>query len=154
MTKLTYRVLVKRIRTPEITEGGIIIPEKIRKDEDRLAMEVEIVKMGESAFHGYYIKPVVGDLVNVAKWAGAEQRIYKEETEYRIVQDDDIICINRDIDIEKVIEKEREKEREKGSGYFLKKHLPFFHDFAVITLVIFCLRASAMRLSMDNECPS
>lgn len=110
MTPLTNRVLVKRKRAEEVTQGGIIIPEKTRKDQDMLALEVEIVKMGESAFHGYYVKPEVGDLVNVAKWAGSEQRIYEDETEYRIVQDDDITCINRDIDIEKVIKEGRENE--------------------------------------------
>lgn len=118
MTPLTNRVLVRRNRAPEITKGGIILPEKTRKDQDMLALEVEIIKMGESAFHGYYVKPEEGDLVNVAKWAGSEQRIYEEEdgieVEYRIVQDDDIICINRDIDIEKIIKAERLKEeREK-----------------------------------------
>lgn len=110
MTPLTNRVLVKRLRTPEVTKGGIILPDKMRKDQDMLAIEVEVVQLGESAFHGYYIKPKVGDLVNVSKWAGSEQRIYEDDVEHRIVNDDDIISINRDIDIEKVIEKERENE--------------------------------------------
>lgn len=110
MTPLTNRVLVKRKRTEEITKAGIIIPDKTRKDQDMLALEVEIVKLGETAFHGYYVKPEVGDLVNVAKWAGSEQRIYKDDIEYRIVHDDDIICINREIDIDKVIAKGRSNE--------------------------------------------
>lgn len=114
MTPLTNRVLVRRSRAPEKTEGGIYLPDKTRKDQDMLALEMEIVKMGESAFHGYYVKPEVGDLVNVSKWAGSEQRIYEEEdgieVEYRLVQDDDIICINRDIDIKQVIKEGRENE--------------------------------------------
>jgi len=110
MTPLTNRVLVRRNRAPEKTEGGIYLPDKTRKDQDMLALEMEIVKMGESAFHGYYVKPEVGDMVNVSKWAGSEQRIYKDEVEYRLVNDDDIICINRDIDIDQVIKEGRENE--------------------------------------------
>lgn len=110
MTPLTNRVLVMRKRAEEVTKGGIIIPEKTRKDQDMLALEVEIVKMGETAFHGYYVKPEIGDLVNVAKWAGSEQRIYKDDVEYRIVHDDDIVMMHKDIDIKQVIKEGRENE--------------------------------------------
>lgn len=111
MTPLTNRVLVRRKLTEEVTAGGIILPEKIRKDQDMTALWVEIVKLGESAFHGYYVKPEEGDTVAVSRYAGSDHIIESDdEYEYRLVHDEDITMSRKDIDIEQVIKEGRENE--------------------------------------------
>lgn len=119
MTPLDHRVLVRRKRTEEKTKGGIILPDEMRNKQDMAEMEVEIVKLGETAFQALYVKPERGDIVYIARYAGSDQKNKDDVYEHRIVNDGDIVGIERDIDIEKTIEEGQaidakiEKERQK-----------------------------------------
>jgi len=110
ITPLDNRVLVRKKRTEEKTSGGIILPDEMRNKQDMSEMQVEIVKMGETAFQALYVKPEIGDIVYIARYAGSDQKSQDDVYENRIVSDGDIVAIERDIDIEKTVEEGRSNE--------------------------------------------
>lgn len=107
MTPLDNRLLVRRKRTEEKTSGGIILPDEMRNKQDMAEMIVEVVKLGETAFQALYVKPEIGDMVYIARYAGSDQKKKDDVWETRIINDDDVVGIERDIDIEKAIEEGR-----------------------------------------------
>ena len=110
MTPIDHRVLVRRKRTEEKSAGGIILPDTVRNKQDMAEIEVEIVKLEETAFQALYVKPEIGDIVYLAKYAGSDQKTKDNVYEHRIVSDGDIVGIERDIDIEKTIKEGRANE--------------------------------------------
>ena len=78
LTPLDNRVLVRIPRTAEKSTGGIIIPENVRKKTDMDEQVMEVVKVGETAFLGLYVKPKEGDEVYVSRYAGTEWRHIKD----------------------------------------------------------------------------
>ncbi len=115
ITPLDNRVLVRALRTKEKTEGGIIVPDSVRKKTDMEELEMEVVKIGETAFYDLYIKPKEGDIVYISRYAGSDKRELKQEYEYRLINDDDVTAIKEDIDIQSRIKKLR-KEAKNGTG--------------------------------------
>lgn len=109
MTPLDNRLLVRKKKTAEKTKGGIILPNKARNSQDMIEKEVEVVSIGEAAFLGLVIKPIIGDIVYISKYAGSDQREDHDDYEYRLINDSDVSAIKRDIDIEKVIEEYRKE---------------------------------------------
>ena len=104
LTPLDNRVLVRLPRTAEKSTGGIIIPESTRKKTDMDEQVMEVVKVGEAAFLGLFIKPKDGDEVYVSRYAGTEWRHIKDDKyEYRLINDGDVTAIKADIDIQATI---------------------------------------------------
>ena len=104
LTPLDDRVLVRLPRTAEKSAGGIIIPEATRKKTDMDSQVMEVVKVGEAAFLGLYVKPKDGDEVYVSRYAGTEWRHIKDDDyEYRLINDRDVTAIKADIDIQATI---------------------------------------------------
>ena len=107
MTPLDNRLLVRRKRTEEKTSGGIILPDAMRNKQDMAEMLVEVVTLGETAFQALYVKPVIDDMVFISRYAGSDQKQKDDVFETRIINDSDVVGIDRDIDIEKTIEEGR-----------------------------------------------
>ena len=104
ITPLDNRILVRLPRTAEKSSGGIILPDSTRKKSDMDEQVMEVVKIGEAAFLGLYVKPKEGDEVYVSRYAGTEWRHIKDDDyEYRLINDDDVTAIKADIDIQAAI---------------------------------------------------
>jgi len=104
ITPLDNRVLIRKVRMKEKTSGGIFLPESVRKKSEMAEVEVEVVKLGEAAFLSLYIKPEEGDIVFISRYAGADHKNVNDDFEYRIVNDDDITAMKKDINIKETIE--------------------------------------------------
>ena len=83
------RVLVKRINSPEKTQGGIIIPDSAQEK----SMEGLIIEIGEGVTENKNkIRPLSikkGDRVLFAKWGGTDIKIQGKE--YMIMKESDIL---------------------------------------------------------------
>lgn len=91
-----HRIILKLDDVETKTESGIIIPEEVTKKE-RKAVEIgTVIAIGSTAFKDFGADNVikVGDRVVIAKYSGKEVRD-SDDTEYVIVNDEDIICILR-----------------------------------------------------------
>lgn len=88
-----YRVLIKIKSAEEYTTGGLVLTKSMRERIDISSTEGIIVSMGPIAFdkvpEGVPI-PKVGDHVVLAKFAGCE--IKRPDGNYRIVNDEDVLC--------------------------------------------------------------
>ena len=102
-----HRVLLKIHKVEEKTDGGIILPDELREKLTTAHLDATVLAMGESAFAANYLKPKIGDVVKIVRYAG---NLYdgedKEPT--RIVNDEDIVAVNRVFDVEKELEMEKE----------------------------------------------
>ena len=91
-----HRIILKLDDVETKTESGIIIPEEVTKKE-RKAVEIgTVISIGSTCFRDYGAENVVsiGDRVVIAKYSGKEVKDV-DETQYVIVNDEDIICILR-----------------------------------------------------------
>lgn len=96
-----WRLLLKPVPIPEKTAGGIIRPDST-VDNARLATVVcQVVSMGKDAYaekekfcSGPHVEP--GTYVLIERFAGA--KFHYKGTEYRIMNDDEVIGITTDPD--------------------------------------------------------
>ena len=88
------RLLIEAEVVAEKTDGGIILPDKTRDQQNVAATKGKILAMGDDAFCEIKIdsgKPEVGDRVIFARYAGLEM----EDENLRICEDEDIVAVLR-----------------------------------------------------------
>lgn len=107
---LGHRVLLQTKQLNRKTDGGIILPDDYAEKQDMAQMEAVVLDSGEEAFASMVIQPKQGDKVMISKFAGLVYVI--DDVEYRMVNDDDIVGLFKDIDIEKEIQKWKENNDE------------------------------------------
>jgi len=88
---LADQVIVKLIEKPETTAGGIILPRSLREGSQQ--GRVLAVGSGKRTKHGKVIPVdvVVGDIVTVAKYGGAEVKLGANQ-KVLIVSESDILA--------------------------------------------------------------
>lgn len=93
-----HRVLIKPLPTDDMTKGGIYIPPTEKEKQQRDQQRGTIVDVGKTAWKAFdrddpnwepWAK--VGDLVMFSRYGG--KTVYDGETEYRILNDEDIVAI-------------------------------------------------------------
>lgn len=94
ITPAGHRVLLRPDSVEEKTAGGIILASSTRERDQQATMRGEVVAVGENAWKAFDDgKPWanVGDRVIYRKYGG---EIVKDgDIEYRVVNDEDILCI-------------------------------------------------------------
>jgi len=95
MKPVGHMVLVKPDPKEDKTEGGIIIPDVLADRESHAQMRGEVIAVGNTAWVGIDDGSVwakEGDRVMFAKYGGV---VFKgvDDTEYRIINDEDILGI-------------------------------------------------------------
>ncbi len=90
-----WRILVKPEEIKEISDGGIILPDKTRDQDQMAATKGLVVDVGPTAFGDDHdtIALKKGDTVHYAKYSGATIDVEGEEC--RIINDEDVIAIER-----------------------------------------------------------
>lgn len=89
-----HRVLVKPIPTETKTASGIVLPDSVKQKDQRDQQKGHIVDIGLTAWKGFDEGnpwAVIGDLVLFSRYGG--KSIFEGETEYRILNDEDIVAI-------------------------------------------------------------
>lgn len=89
-----HRVLIKPEIVEEKTSTGIYLPQTTKDREQQATMRGEVVEVGENAWKAFddgrpWAK--VGDRVVFRKYAG--EKIPEGDTEYRVVNDEDVLAI-------------------------------------------------------------
>ncbi len=90
-------LVVKPDLVEEKTKSGIVIPQMAREREQAQAIIGTVIRIGDEAWEKFQpdsTTPDVGDKVLFAKYAG--QVIELDGTEYRILNDQDILGIIRE----------------------------------------------------------
>lgn len=97
-----WRILIRKDKVKEKTEGGIILSDLSKDAEDILSITAQVVKVGPMCWHdkdtgkpwigGMWAKP--GDWVIVPKFTRFKMEI--DEQEYRIINDDEVFCVIQD----------------------------------------------------------
>ena len=86
--------LVRPEKVPEMTKGGLFLPDSVRTQKQVAVTYGEVIAVGDCVWSDYpEIKtmPQVGDKVLFAKYAGAE--VEEGGVKYRILNDKDILAI-------------------------------------------------------------
>jgi chaperonin GroES len=88
-----YKVLVRPEVVEERSSGGIILPETTREQQNLAQVKATLIAVGGNAFEDFLPpKPVIGQIIFVAKYAGV--RVQGEDgVQYQIVADKDIAAI-------------------------------------------------------------
>ena len=89
-----YRLIIKIKETEELSSGGIYLSEGQRRRENISSTEGIIVSIGPIAFDSIpnlKQRPKIGDHVIIAKHAGSQFK--RQDGEYRIINDEDILAI-------------------------------------------------------------
>lgn len=92
-----WRILLKIQDIPEVTSGGIVLPDSVRDVAGQAAQVAQVMSLGEEAYTGERIKGVwcqKGDWVLISKFAGVRVDVCGEE--YRIINDDEVIAVTID----------------------------------------------------------
>jgi chaperonin GroES len=94
-----WRILIKIEKAKEVSEGGIILSDVSKDAENYLSITGTVVKIGPMCWHdrdtgqpwqgGPWCK--VGDKIIVPKFTHFRMEI--EDTEYRIINDDEVIAV-------------------------------------------------------------
>lgn len=89
-----HRVLIKPEIVEEKTSGGIILAQTTKDREQQATMRGVVVEVGENAWKAFddgrpWAK--VGDKVVFRKYAG--EKVPEGDNEYRVVNDEDILCV-------------------------------------------------------------
>lgn len=93
MIPVEYKVIVKQIAIEEKTAGGIIMPEDIRKKEQKAEVKAKVIAVGGNAFEDWKGEiPRLNDTVIVRKYAGYFIQGNDGE-EYQVCNDKDISVI-------------------------------------------------------------
>ena len=90
-----HRVLVRPERVEEKTRGGLYVPEHTRERQQAASIRGELVAAGPNAWKAFDDgRPWadVGDTVIFAKYGGFEVEDEETKTEYRLLNDEDIIA--------------------------------------------------------------
>lgn len=85
-----FKVLVYPDEIKEVTEGGVHLPDSVKKKEAHAQIYGELIATGKNAFLEWRgDNPKIGDRVCIGKYTG---RILKgkDDKEYRLLNDDDI----------------------------------------------------------------
>jgi len=89
-----YKVLVKPYRKEEKTEGGIVIPESTRTQEQKAEVRGTLVAVGGNAFENWRDPvPEPGHEVYFTKYSGIMVPGEEDEDEYRLINDRDLCGI-------------------------------------------------------------
>ena len=96
-----YNVLVKPYVVEEKTSGGIILPEDVKAKDENAQTKGQVVAMSPMAFANpdwpedmASSKPMVGETVMYARYAGASSKITgKDGVEYILIKDQDITAV-------------------------------------------------------------
>lgn len=89
-----HRVLIRPDEISEKTSGGIILAQTTKDREQQATMRGVVVEVGENAWKAFDDgKPwaKVGDKVVFRKYAG--EKVPEGDNEYRVVNDEDILCV-------------------------------------------------------------
>ena len=93
---LNDRVLVKRIKEQEVSQGGIIIPDAAKeKPQEAHVIAVGTGRVNEDG-NVIPLKVKAGDRVLFSKYSGAEVNVNGEE--HLIIREDDVFAIVETID--------------------------------------------------------
>jgi co-chaperonin GroES (HSP10) len=95
-----WRILVRPYEGKKTTQGGIVLPEDVRKKEAVGTVVAKVIKIGPLAYKdsskfGNQAWCSEGDWVCIGRYAGARFRD-KEEKELRIINDDEVIAVIND----------------------------------------------------------
>jgi chaperonin GroES len=92
-----HRVLVKIDEVQEKTAGGIIIAKTIADKQEEAGIFGTIVAIGETAWKDFGGRSwaSVGDRVMIAKYGGFIAQEPDTVEKFRVLNDEDIICIVR-----------------------------------------------------------
>lgn len=91
-----HRVLIKPEIVEEKTAGGIILTPATKDRDQQATMRGEVVAIGVNAWKAFDDGSpwaAVGDRVIFRKYAG--EVIKEQESEFRVVNDEDILCVVR-----------------------------------------------------------
>jgi chaperonin GroES len=92
-----HRVLLKPFVIEEKTAGGIILAATTQQREQQATMRGIVVAIGVNAWKSFddgIPWAAIGDTVVFRKYAG--EVIKEDEIEYRVTNDDDILCVVRE----------------------------------------------------------
>lgn len=90
------KIVVRPDEIDEVTEGGIFVPATARDQQQHAVTRGKLFAIGPEAElcyiddNGVKQPMKVGDRVMFVKYAGAMLR--KDRVEYRILQDEDVVC--------------------------------------------------------------
>lgn len=86
-----FKVLVKPLPVEEISAGGIVL--NVSKREQMAQVQAELIAIGGNAFEDWGDpKPVLGDVIYMAKYAGY---VVGDNDDLRIINDKDICAVVR-----------------------------------------------------------
>ena len=95
-----YRILVALPEIKETTEGGIVKPDSVLKQEEVSTMVVQVVDMGPDAYqdkerfpNGPYCQ--IGDYVLIRAYSGTRFKIHGREV-FRVINDDSVEAVVED----------------------------------------------------------
>jgi co-chaperonin GroES (HSP10) len=95
-----YRILVALPEIKETTEGGIVKPDSVLKQEEVSTMVVQVVDMGPDAYqdsdrfpNGPYCQ--IGDYVLIRAYSGTRFKIHGREL-FRVINDDSVEAVVED----------------------------------------------------------
>lgn len=93
---IEYKVLLLPEKIEEKTEGGIILPENVKDQEEMAQVRATLIAIGGNAFEGMKEPlPKLGDKVYIAKYAGFHVEGIDGEM-YQIASDKNIAAIIRE----------------------------------------------------------
>jgi co-chaperonin GroES (HSP10) len=99
-----FNILVLPRQLEEKTKGGLLLADTSLEREDEAGIEGLVVRAGEFAFHfedgagniePWSNRPVPGDVVMFARYAGGRNFIGTDGRRYRIMKDKDILGVRR-----------------------------------------------------------
>lgn len=94
---ILHRIVIQLDNVEKTTASGIVIPDEVINKERKAVETGTVISIGSTCFkdYGADVDTVsVGDKVIIAKYSGKE--IKDGETKYVIINDEDILCIQRD----------------------------------------------------------
>ena len=92
---IDLKVLVRPVTLEEMTDGGIIIPQNVKEQQDMAGIKARLVALGVNAFEAIKDKgqrPQAGMVVSISKYAGYLIK-GKDGEDYRLINDDDIVAV-------------------------------------------------------------
>lgn len=96
-----YRILLEPVLKDNKTKGGLIIPDEAADAANRATVVAKVVSVGDSCYVDFDRFPngawcSEGDFVMIAKFAGF--RFFMNGTEYRLINDDEVMGTVNDPD--------------------------------------------------------
>lgn len=101
---INWKVLIRPLPPKETTAGGIVLPSDVVEAEQQLTCVAEVVRLGGLAFQAQTKagldlsrepnRPTAGSWVLCHQYAG--QKIWVGDTEYRLMNDTEILAVTDD----------------------------------------------------------